>query len=41
MSRCFASGNYALFYRHVAPDVEIVRVLHGARDIAALFAPGP
>lgn len=29
--------NYVIFYRPVSGGVEIVRVLHGARDIDALF----
>jgi len=29
--------NYLVFYRHMDNHVEIVRVLHGARDIEALF----
>jgi toxin ParE1/3/4 len=30
-------SDYLVFYRYRASDVEIVRVLHGARDIAAMF----
>ena len=30
-------GSYILFYREVDDGVQIVRVIHGARDIAALF----
>jgi toxin ParE1/3/4 len=30
-------GNYLIFYRRPAENIEIVRVLHGARDIAGLF----
>lgn len=30
-------GNYLIFYRIVSTDVVIIRVLHGRRDIAALF----
>lgn len=29
--------NYVIFYRQVSMGIEIVRVLHGARDIEALF----
>jgi toxin ParE1/3/4 len=29
--------NYVIFYRTVEQGVEIVRVLHAARDIAAIF----
>jgi toxin ParE1/3/4 len=30
-------GNYLVFYRPTDEGVDIVRVLHGARDIEALF----
>jgi toxin ParE1/3/4 len=36
--RSFAVGSYLLFYRAVADGIEIVRVLHGRRDIGAVFA---
>jgi toxin ParE1/3/4 len=36
--RSFAVGNYIIFYRRIGDGIEIVRVLHGRRDIAALFA---
>ena len=29
--------NHLIFYRPISAGVEILRVLHGARDIAALF----
>jgi toxin ParE1/3/4 len=29
--------NYLIFYRPVEGGIEIVRVLHGARDLAAIF----
>lgn len=35
--RCCWVGNYGVFYRVKPASVEIVRVLHGARDIAAIF----
>jgi toxin ParE1/3/4 len=38
--RSFPMGKYVVFYRPVEEDdvsVEIVRILHGARDIPALF----
>ena len=35
--RSFALGRYTLFYRPADIGVEIVRVLHGSRDIASLF----
>lgn len=31
--RSFAVGNYVIFYEAVSNGAEIVRVLHGARDI--------
>ena len=35
--RCLPVGNYLIFYRHNGRNIEVVRVLHGARDIEALF----
>ena len=35
----FPAGNYVILYRIKTPYVEIARVLHGARDIEALFRP--
>ncbi len=35
--RFFPTGNYLIFYRPVTDGVEIVRVLHGARDITEEF----
>ncbi len=32
------SQNYLIFYRAASEGVEIVRVLHGARDLDALFS---
>lgn len=32
-----ALGTYVLFYRPVGPDLELVRVLHAARDVDAVF----
>ncbi len=34
--RSFAHGSYVILYRRTAVGVEIVRVLHGARDIRKL-----
>ncbi len=36
--RSFPSGNYVIFYRTVEGGIEIMRVLHGARDIEKIFA---
>jgi toxin ParE1/3/4 len=35
--RSFTIGRYIIFYRIEEEDVLILRVLHGSRDIAALF----
>jgi toxin ParE1/3/4 len=35
--RRFTLGNYLLFYRRVDDQIELIRVLHGARDIDQLF----
>ena len=37
--RSFPIGNYVLFYHPIEDGIEIIRVLHGARDIEALFNP--
>ena len=36
--RGFPVGDYLIFYRPLPFGIEVVRVLHGARDIDALFA---
>lgn len=35
--RSFPVGKYILFYRPIEGGIELVRVLHGARDIESLF----
>ena len=35
--RGFPVGNYVIFYRPMPGGIEILRVLHGARDIPAQF----
>ena len=35
--RIFPVHNYIIFYRPIKEGVEIVRVLHGARDLPPLF----
>jgi len=35
--RSFVLGSFLVFYRFDATTVEIVRVLHGSRDIEAIF----
>jgi toxin ParE1/3/4 len=38
--RSFPIGRYVIFYRPIPDGVEIVRVLHGARDLETIFNPG-
>lgn len=33
----FAVGNYVIFYRPTDGGIEVVRVLHGARDLETIF----
>lgn len=35
--RSFPVGNYMIFYRKATNGIDIIRVLHGARDIESLF----
>jgi toxin ParE1/3/4 len=35
--RSFPIGQYIIFYQTVPGGIEIVRVLHGARDLGAIF----
>ena len=35
--RSYVIGKYVVFYREMAAGVEIVRVIHGARDIEKQF----
>ena len=35
--RGFPVGNYLIFYRPASDGIEIIRVVHGARDIPELF----
>ncbi len=37
--RSVVLGDYVIFYRITTPDVTIMRVVHGARDIPTLFDP--
>jgi toxin ParE1/3/4 len=38
-ARSFPEGNYLIFYRIInTNDVEILRVLHGARDLDEIFS---
>lgn len=33
----FPVGNYILFYRRIEDGIELLRVLHGARDLRRIF----
>jgi len=35
--RIFSVGNYVVFYRPADRGIEVIRVLHGARDYESLF----
>ena len=35
--RSFPVGSYVVFYEQVANSIRVIRVLHAARDIPALF----
>lgn len=35
--RSFPVGRYVVFYRPVSNGIEVIRVLHGARDIQVIF----
>jgi toxin ParE1/3/4 len=35
--RSLAVNNYVIFYRPVSDGIQVIRVLHGARDIPAIF----
>ena len=35
--RYLVSGNYLILYREVTKGAEVVRVLHGARNLSAIF----
>lgn len=35
--RSFPVGNYLIFYRPMDDGIEVVRILHGARDFPPLF----
>jgi toxin ParE1/3/4 len=37
--RSLPVGSYVIFYRDQDGGIEVIRVLHGARDIEALFSP--
>jgi toxin ParE1/3/4 len=35
--RSFSAGNYVIFFQPITDGIQVVRVLHGSRDIAAIF----
>ena len=35
--RSFSVGNYVIYYRPFSDGIEIMRVLHGARDVDGIF----
>ena len=37
--RSFPFGRYVIFYMPLDDGIDVVRVLHGARDIDAVFSP--
>ena len=37
--RSFPFGRYVVFYMPMDDGIDVVRVLHGARDIDAVFSP--
>ncbi len=39
--RSFPVGRYVVFYLPLDDGIDVVRVLHGARDIDAMFNPEP
>ncbi len=39
--RMLAVGSYVILYRPTGPAIEVVQVVHGARDIAALWGRPP
>jgi toxin ParE1/3/4 len=39
--RCFPVGNYVVFYRPIGRGIELLRVLHGARDVPSAWREQP
>jgi toxin ParE1/3/4 len=37
--RSFPVGKYVIFYRIISKGIDIIRVLHGSRDLDAIFNP--
>jgi toxin ParE1/3/4 len=38
--RAVSHGNYVIFFRTRGGDVQVVRVIHGARDVETVFREG-
>lgn len=38
--RSFTIGNYVAFYREIEEGIDVIRVLHGSRDIEEVFKRG-
>ena len=38
--RSFPVGNYVIFYRPFEDGIEVLRILHGSRDIPRIFRTG-
>jgi toxin ParE1/3/4 len=38
--RSFPFGRYVIFYQPIDDGIDVVRILHGARDIDAVFGEG-
>ncbi|MEG4343013.1 type II toxin-antitoxin system RelE/ParE family toxin [Microcoleus sp. A003_D6] len=36
----FPIGNYVVFYREIENGIDVIRVLHGSRDIEDIFSRG-
>jgi toxin ParE1/3/4 len=39
--RSFPVGNYLMFYRPIPEGIAVLRIIHGARDLEALFEREP
>lgn len=39
-SQSFPIGNYVVFYRAIQDGIDVIRVLHGSRDIQEIFRQG-
>ncbi len=35
--RYFTAGNYVIFYKPTELGIQVIRILHGARDLPAIF----